>query len=345
MTQYLGAVNLSAPSLLARVREWLQSQRWYAGKAREIVGLKKIDEVSLWRGSGLMLLEVEYAQGEPDVYSLPFVLREGEAAERLAMGRPDAIIRRFDLPSGQPPLVLADALADSEFPSDLLEMMADQRSDPLHMGFPATHVARSRSGKLAAWSGTLLSSLLSAERGKPASALLGGDQSNSCIVFGKLLILKVFRRIAPGMNPELEVGRFLTAVGFPNVPDLFGAIEYSPPGEPTEPQTVAVLQEFVTGVPAWKHALEQLAAYFERVAAAARRINDRSRRMLRRADLYGRMRGRPRRPYRLRMTISILRRCLDSGRPNCIWRSPPAMTIRRSPRSRFRPKITNRSTG
>jgi len=55
-----------------------------------------------------------------------------------------------------------------------------------------------------------------------AARLVSSEQSNSSVVFGDELILKVFRRLEPGINPELEVLRFLDAHGFRNVPALAG---------------------------------------------------------------------------------------------------------------------------
>ena len=71
---------------------------------------------------------------------------------------------------------------------------------------------------------------------------MGAEQSNSSLVFGEQHVLKVFRRIAPGENPELEMLRFLSARGFENVAALTGSYEYS--GELME-ATLGILQEFV----------------------------------------------------------------------------------------------------
>jgi len=302
MSKSMGAVNLSAPPVLASIRQWLLSRRWFGGKAREIVGVEKFDEISLRRNGGLMLLTVTYAQGEPELYALPFILREGDAGERLAAQQPAAIIHRFAGDIGQPPLLLADGLADLQFCSDLLEMMAKRRSDPSYSGYPVLFGGRRlQSGKVTGWSGSLLESLLPPGGEKPIPTPMSGDQSNSCIVFGRKLILKIFRRIAPGLNPELEIGRLLTAIGFPNIPALCGMIGYSPlvreraiqeftdavvkatkagtelaelaaSGKlPTPPssdeQTIGVLQQFVEGDSGWRDALNRLDGFFESVAA------------------------------------------------------------------------------
>jgi trehalose synthase-fused probable maltokinase len=89
-----------------------------------------------------------------------------------------------------------------------------------------------------------------------AARLLSSEQSNTSVVFGDALILKVFRRLEPGINPELEVLRFLAGHGFPNAPALAGWYEYS--GGPLT-ATLGLLQEFIAdGVNGWELALDEI---------------------------------------------------------------------------------------
>ena len=86
--------------------------------------------------------------------------------------------------------------------------------------------------------------------------LVASEQSNTSVVFDESLILKVFRRLEPGVNPELEVLRFLAGHGFRNVPALAGWYEYSG-GLLTA--TLGLLQEFVVdGVDGWELALDEI---------------------------------------------------------------------------------------
>ncbi len=95
-----------------------------------------------------------------------------------------------------------------------------------------------------------------------AARLVASEQSNTSIVFSETLILKVFRRLEPGINPELEVLRFLAGHGFRNAPALAGWYEYS--GGPLT-ATLGLLQEFVANaVDGWQLALDELADAPER---------------------------------------------------------------------------------
>jgi len=86
---------------------------------------------------------------------------------------------------------------------------------------------------------------------------VGAEQSNTSIVFDDEVILKVFRRLEPGINPELEILRFLTEHGFENIAALGGWYAYS--GGPTA-ATLGILQEFVQGGrDGWELGFEEIA--------------------------------------------------------------------------------------
>src|SRR3954468_23363268 len=96
---------------------------------------------------------------------------------------------------------------------------------------------------------------------------VGAEQSNTSIVFDEELILKVFRRLEPGINPELEMLRFLTEHGFANIAPLGGWYAYS--GGPLA-ATLGILQQFVAdGRDGWELALHEVAdapeAFLERL--------------------------------------------------------------------------------
>lgn len=92
---------------------------------------------------------------------------------------------------------------------------------------------------------------------------MGAEQSNTSIVFGEEQVLKVFRRIEPGLNPELEMLRFLSTRGFDNVPELTGWYDYS--GELMQ-ATLGILQEFIGEArDGWQLALDDPQGLLQRV--------------------------------------------------------------------------------
>ena len=90
------------------------------------------------------------------------------------------------------------------------------------------------------------------------------EQSNTSVLYGERLVLKVFRRLSEGVNPDLEVGRFLTErAGFSHIPAVAGALEYRVGRR--EPMTLGILQAFVANEgDAWHFTLDQLESYYER---------------------------------------------------------------------------------
>ena len=98
---------------------------------------------------------------------------------------------------------------------------------------------------------------------------LSAEQSNTSVVFSDRIILKLFRRLQEGINPDLEIGRFLTRNNFPHLPSVGGAIEYRIGNQ--EPSTVVILQQYVDNQgDAWGYTLNSLARFFERVQEFSR---------------------------------------------------------------------------
>ncbi len=236
---------------------FLERQRWFAGKARAIVSARLLDATAageLPEATRLALVEVAYASGRPDVYFLPLGLATGADADRLEREAPGRVIARI----ADVGLVF-DALAEPGVCSALLDAIAAGRS------------IKAGSGTIRAFP----TSAFDAARGprdRPL-AVAGGsyEQSNSAVTFGERLILKVFRRLEPGINPDFEIGRFLSEkTGFDRIPKTAGALLYEQSGGKSEPLMLGILQGLVrnqgTG---WDHAFLELKAYYEE---AGRRV-------------------------------------------------------------------------
>ena len=90
------------------------------------------------------------------------------------------------------------------------------------------------------------------------------EQSNTSIIYGDRLIMKLFRRIEPGINPDFEIGRQLTEkVRFPRVPAVAGALEYERGSQPT---TLAMVQQLVESqADGWTHATDEIGRYYDRI--------------------------------------------------------------------------------
>jgi maltokinase len=101
---------------------------------------------------------------------------------------------------------------------------------------------------------------------------IGAEQSNTSIVFDEELILKVFRRLEAGINPELEVLRFLTEHSFENIAELFGWYAYA--GRQMD-ATLGILQRFVPDAPdGWARALDTMGSQSDDFLATVRRLGE-----------------------------------------------------------------------
>ena len=230
---------------------FLPRQRWFAGKSRRIASVKVVDATAPGEIAGaarLTIIEVTYASGRPEYYLLPLGLATGQEAERIDRDEPGRVVGKLEGLG-----LIHDALAEPAVCSALLDA-----------------IGRSRS--IQAGSGTIrgtATSAFAAARG-PASTPLAVtkgsfEQSNSAVIFGDRLILKVFRRLEPGINPDFEIGRFLSEkTRFDRIPRTAGALLYERAG--SEPLMLGILQGLVqnegTG---WDHALRELKDFYRAV--------------------------------------------------------------------------------
>jgi maltokinase len=105
-----------------------------------------------------------------------------------------------------------------------------------------------------------------------SARMIESEQSNTSVVFDDELILKAYRRLEAGINPELEMQRFLGEHGFENMPALYGWYAYQ--GRPAE-STLGILQEFVRGgLDGWELALDELADAPDRFLGRLRRLGE-----------------------------------------------------------------------
>jgi maltose alpha-D-glucosyltransferase/alpha-amylase len=242
---------------------FLRAQRWFGGKARRIEAVRFVDWAPLQAvprlehlRTFLALVEVAFGDGATDLYFLPLGVATGPAAVALSESLPACVLARLRGPGGE--AVLHDALADDGACAALLGAIAAGQEFP-------TRAGRIRAFPTAAFAGP---------RGRadvPLPATLGpATSSNSLVLYGRRLLLKLFRRLEVGINPDFEVGRFLTEKGgFGRIPKVAGALEYHRPG--SGPVTLAILQALVPHQgDGWGHAIAELGRYFERASGRMR---------------------------------------------------------------------------
>jgi trehalose synthase-fused probable maltokinase len=150
-----------------------------------------------------------------------------------------------------------DAIGDPRQVRELVHMMRGSARVPARDGVVEFATAQGSTG--------IASELREARQ-------ISGEQSNTSIVFDEQLILKVFRRLEAGINPELELLRFLTERGFENIAQLAGWYAY---GGKQMDATLGILQQFVpTGEDGWERALDAIVAHDEGFLDTLRRLGE-----------------------------------------------------------------------
>ncbi len=219
---------------------FLDTRHWFAGRAFRVSALR-IEEAVALGGAFLVIARVEYADRDPDEYVIPLAVVE--IVEGRAQPPPQAMVAWLTLPGGSAALV--DAMEEPGGARAILTAIVDQRRAPGVGGIvEATPYVP-----------------LEAPPGEPIN--ISAAHAAAAIRYGDRYLLKMFRRLEGGVNPELELPRFLDARAPGLVPAVVGAIAYRRRG--AEPSTLAVLQAFVPNEgTAWTHAREELRRYFER---------------------------------------------------------------------------------
>ncbi|MBI4605966.1 MAG: putative maltokinase [Planctomycetes bacterium] len=244
--------NLDPPSALERaLPEWLAGQRWFRGKSRAVARCRVRDPIPLG-GAEVAVTRVEYSTGVTEDYALYLLEGAGPGAPRDALAERGFCARLLELiaSEGQAEGLGGAVVASS---SEEVRRAARDVSDARD----ARDVSDARGARDARDSGAALEPVPS-----------GAEQSNSSVVYGRRFILKLYRRVEPGVHPDLEVGRRLTAVGFPHAPRVEGHLEHRP--RAGEPVLLGLLQAFLPNEgDGWSFTLAALGPCLERVRSTA----------------------------------------------------------------------------
>jgi maltose alpha-D-glucosyltransferase / alpha-amylase len=242
--------------LTAILPAYLRARRWFRSKSRRIKSVALHDVVPLAADGSqarLAIFDIDFTDGEAERYVLPLALSHTEEAERVVREWPQALVAHV-APEGEEGLrwVLYDALYDPSVATSLLDAIGARRR------------SNGRRGQVTATPTTAYRRL----RGKRDQVLEvsagRAEQSNTSVTFGDRLILKLFRRLEPGVNPDIEIGEALTELGFEHTPAVAGWLAYRNQGETS---ALGILQEYVANQgDAWDLTLDAVSAYFERAA-------------------------------------------------------------------------------
>ncbi|MGH9298739.1 MAG: maltose alpha-D-glucosyltransferase, partial [Acidimicrobiales bacterium] len=238
----------------------LHSRRWFGAKDRRIQQAGVAEVVSLpldaaTERAEMLVVAVEYLEGEPERYFLPVVFMTGQQAEDLAKDHPEAVLAPISLESGEMG-VLADAHFEPAFAKALVDMVTSRRRRTTDSGMRLAGIPVA----------ALAPVLAEVATGREApSRVSSAEQSNTSVILGEpesaRAILKSLRRLESGPHPEVELGRLLTSAGA-NSARLLGSVELIPAHGPAT--AIADIHEFIANESdAWSQTLRTASSFLE----------------------------------------------------------------------------------
>jgi maltokinase len=220
------------------LRNWIAQQRWYGAKARSISGVEIVECLPLSDDPSVLLalVQTRFATGTHELYQLPLLvarqgaLQDGPTTHGGAQ-RPIAVAGEW---------AVYDGLADPAQARALLALI--ESGEEIETGHGRFSFTREPGFE-------------PIDSDAPVRAM-GVEQSNSSVVFDRRLALKVFRKLEPGINPELEMLHFLSGHGFGHIAPLQGYYEYE--GQALA-ATLGVAQTFLPDATGgWELALDEI---------------------------------------------------------------------------------------
>ncbi len=237
--------------------DYLEGCDWFEGTARSISRLRVATTVQIGNGDTVCLLafvDVNHVDGASETVLLPLYCAVNEEARHLQEESPQAIIATLNSRHGEG--VLCDGIYSAHVRDMLFTMIARSKR------------IRPYNGVLAGVAGRAMKILLAGVREAPKSEVLKSDWNATSVRYDDSFFFKFCRRVEEGVNPEVEIGHFLTdEADFHGVAAFAGSIEYRGVGK--GPVTLGALQWYMPSHnDAWSATVDEVGRYFERVLEA-----------------------------------------------------------------------------
>lgn len=240
--------------LEAVLLDYVKERRWFASKSKDIKNISITESIPVPCKSEtvfLTMLKIDYVQDDPETYLLPLAFMQEK--NDLFADSPHLAVAAIEVSNKNKSGILYDATANPALGTALLNAAARKRvlsSDTFDLVATGTPMLRRIQR--------------SAESLEPS--LSRAEQSNTSVIFGDQLIMKLFRRLEEGLNPELEMNRFLTERNFPHVPALAGTLELET--KQKKNISLGIITRFIpNSQDAGEYAVESLTSFLEHIQA------------------------------------------------------------------------------
>ncbi len=240
---------------------WLVLRRWFSSKAKSIRSVSITEAIPLSEAEEtsqqiyMLLLQVEYVSDSPEAYILPVGFATDQLAAALVGDNSPSLIASLQISQGKESKhgYLYDAFGEEPIGQLLLDIVEGKRR------------VSGRQGAIVGKPCQAYEDLRGTEEEPLSVRSMKVEQSNSAIVYGDKLLLKLFRRLDTGINPDLELSRFLSETAhFDHIPRVAGSVDYVDASGKTS--TLGILQEYIRNEgDAWNYTLENVKRFFERI--------------------------------------------------------------------------------
>ncbi|MBC8413829.1 putative maltokinase [bacterium] len=260
---------------------YLKQRRWFGGKARTIRQVRILEKIPVRETiifSYFLIIEVKYSEGMPEKYVLPLSFAShgvigSESGEFVADGT--AVRVDNDWLRSQSEHILqesSEALISKIYVDGEEGFLFDSLYNPGCRDRILSMISRKKrlkgeEGEIFTIKGKLFPTLLGENPVPIESRVMKADHSNTALIYGDRFFFKLYRRTAEGLNPDMEIIRFLTEkTKFTNIPPFAGAIEYR--GSGRSPYVIGILQGFVQNQgDTWTYSQDAVKRCFERLLA------------------------------------------------------------------------------
>jgi len=231
---------------------YMMKMRWFGGKSRVLESMRIINHATISLATHsiyLLLIEVTYQSGLPEIYQLPVAFGTGDFANKLKESCPQSVIAL--LSAGDEEGVVYDAIYGMELQEAIFTHMGNNKI-----------ISQDNSEILFIGNKKLHDYVQSIEKVKPR--VLSAEQSNTSITYDNLYFLKLFRKVERAMNPDVELSHFLTKyAAFKYIPSFIGTVEWK---NENGTLILGMMQEMVeSNGDAWKYMLDRLDDFNERI--------------------------------------------------------------------------------
>jgi maltose alpha-D-glucosyltransferase/alpha-amylase len=236
----------------------LRKRRWFLGRNRTITQVRVEDVLPLQEPEvAMLIIRVEYSEGEAERYTIPVALAMGKEAEAALRDHREAVLAKLEV-GGESPALLHSALLERRFSNILLSAVLKRRK------FKGTY------GEMTAGHSRAFREAWAHGRSTREPQLQITDSPATFVNFGEDLVLKLYRKVEEGKNPDRETEEFLCEkTTFTHTPRALGWIEYCQQGdEEVQRTTLAIVtSQYHNATSGWNYAIDHLSLYFEHALA------------------------------------------------------------------------------